>query len=66
MSDPFDDDPDFDDDNESEFPDDCGMTPSGQCTMAGSEDCDWECPLMSRIIRRQIEAKKKKKAEAQP
>lgn len=58
MSDPWDDDPEFDD--EEEFDGNCGMTPSGQCTMAGSEDCDWECPLMARIIRRQIEAKKKK------
>lgn len=23
---------------------DCGLTPDGQCSMAGSEECDWECP----------------------
>lgn len=23
---------------------DCGLLPNGQCMMAGSEDCDWECP----------------------
>lgn len=22
----------------------CGMLADGQCTMAGTEDCDWECP----------------------
>lgn len=22
----------------------CGMMADGFCTMAGSEDCDWECP----------------------
>jgi len=24
--------------------DDCGKMPDGQCTKAGSEECDWECP----------------------
>jgi hypothetical protein len=23
---------------------DCGMMPNGQCTKAGSEECDWDCP----------------------
>ncbi|GHA15460.1 hypothetical protein GCM10007989_07790 [Devosia pacifica] len=23
---------------------DCGMMPDGQCTLAGSEWCDWDCP----------------------
>jgi hypothetical protein len=23
---------------------DCGLTPDGYCTKAGSEECDWECP----------------------
>lgn len=23
---------------------DCGMMPDGTCSLAGSEDCDWECP----------------------
>ena len=22
----------------------CGMMADGYCTMAGTEDCDWECP----------------------
>ncbi len=31
--------PDDDDDL-----DDCGMMADGQCVLAGSEWCDWECP----------------------
>ena len=31
---------DPDDDGEYE---DCGLMPNGQCTRAGSEECDWEC-----------------------
>ena len=23
--------------------DDCGLGPDGQCSMAGTEWCDWEC-----------------------
>lgn len=23
----------------------CGMRPDGTCALAGTEDCDWECPL---------------------
>lgn len=22
----------------------CGMMADGQCALAGTEDCDWECP----------------------
>jgi hypothetical protein len=22
---------------------DCGLMPNGQCTKAGTEECDWEC-----------------------
>lgn len=35
----------FDDaeiEDEPEF--DCGLGLDGQCSMAGSEDCDWDCP----------------------
>lgn len=32
--DPYDDDEHFD----------CALGPDGQCAMAGSEDCDWDCP----------------------
>ena len=24
---------------------DCGLMPDGQCLKAGSEECDWECPM---------------------
>jgi hypothetical protein len=42
---PEDDDaPDDEDDFDVEF--DCHMGPDGQCGKAGSEECDWECPLM--------------------
>lgn len=36
---------DFDEDeldDEDDF--DCGMTSDGGCTLAGTEECDWECP----------------------
>jgi hypothetical protein len=28
---------------------DCAMGPDGQCGKAGSEECDWECPVMREI-----------------
>lgn len=32
-------------DPDEEFLDyECGMMHDGQCTKAGSEECDWECP----------------------
>ena len=56
--DEFDDEPDeFDDD---EFFD-CGMTPDGQCMKAGSEECDWECPVMADIHRAEMRRKEKAK-----
>jgi len=33
---------DPDDDDDDLF--DCGMMPNGQCSKAGSEECDWDCP----------------------
>jgi hypothetical protein len=36
-------DEDLDGDCEGDF--DCGMTPDGRCTKAGSEECDWDCPF---------------------
>lgn len=38
-----------DDDDDFEF--DCGMYPDGQCGKAGSEECDFECPVMAEIHR---------------
>ena len=33
-------------DDQPEYEDtfDCGMMHDGTCMLAGSEDCDWECP----------------------
>ncbi len=37
----YDDEPDeLEEDEEYE---DCGLMPDGQCTKAGSEECDWSC-----------------------
>ena len=47
----------FDDvpfDEYDEFEDamaDCGMMPDGLCMKAGSEECDFECPVMDLIRR---------------
>jgi hypothetical protein len=42
-------------DNFLEF--DCRMGPDGQCGAAGSEECDFECPIMAEI---QMAAAKKR------
>jgi len=47
---PYDDDLEDDDDDELGFTeDDCGRWVnsklSDQCRLAGTEDCDWECPV---------------------
>lgn len=57
----FDGGPDYDGEYEDEddLYGDCSMTPGGQCMKAGSEECDWECPIMADLIRR--EARKKAK-----
>ncbi len=36
------------DDEPPEYEFDCGMMDGGYCTKAGSEECDFECPLMRR------------------
>ncbi len=40
-----DDDPD---DEEDEGWEECGMLPNGQCLLAGTEWCDWDCPRNKR------------------
>lgn len=38
---------DFDEtdpDDEDDRMQDCGMMPDGQCMLAGTEWCDWDCP----------------------
>lgn len=37
-------DPDADAFDDDDILDDCAMMPDGQCLLAGSEWCDWECP----------------------
>lgn len=32
-------------DDEEDDLDECALRPDGQCGMAGSEWCDWECPM---------------------
>jgi hypothetical protein len=39
LDEPYDDGPSEDEDG---YPD-CGLGPDGQCSKAGSEECDWEC-----------------------
>lgn len=39
----YDDDPcDWDEEDGDDF--DCRLMPDGQCLLAGSEECDWDCP----------------------
>lgn len=52
MADPSNDPPEYFDPMDDESDDDtedgleeCGMMPDGQCTLAGTEWCDWHCPL---------------------
>jgi hypothetical protein len=37
-------------DDEDDYEFDCGFIPGDGCSMAGSEDCDWECPYSHRLI----------------
>lgn len=46
--DDWEDDPDEWSDGGEEFFD-CGATPDGGCTKAGSEECDWECPYAGEL-----------------
>lgn len=36
---------DEDDLDEEDLIDHCGMTPDGNCMLAGTEWCDWDCPM---------------------
>ncbi len=41
---------DYEDDEDPDF--DCGWTPEGGgCSLAGTEDCDFECPYRDDMIR---------------
>ena len=37
--------PPDDDDALEDLMNDCGRVPGGGCMLAGSEQCDWECPF---------------------
>jgi hypothetical protein len=52
-------DDDFDEDDDEFF--DCAMTSDGQCMKAGSEECDFECPIMADIRRAELRRKEKAK-----
>lgn len=45
-------------DFEDEWEFDCHMGSDGQCGAAGSEDCDFECPIMA-----DVRARAKRKAK---
>lgn len=47
-------------DDEDDLYDECGMRPDGQCSMAGSEWCDWSCPVQRMHARERIAAIKRK------
>jgi len=55
--DPYDD--DLEDDEDDLYVDECGMGHDGQCSMAGSEWCDWDCPIMAQHARARIAAMKR-------
>ena len=59
------DDDEFDDwdDDDDELPFDCHMDRDGFCGAAGSEECDFECPVMQEryaAMRRKAEKEKRK------
>lgn len=43
MYDQYDDDFEQDEDDEVE----CGLMPDGQCMLAGTEHCDWDCGALN-------------------
>lgn len=43
----YDDDHVFDYMDEEEFEEECGLRPDGQCSMAGTEHCDWDCGALN-------------------
>lgn len=44
LNEDYDDHLDDEPDEEDDFYLDCGLGLDGQCSKAGSEECDWECP----------------------
>ena len=39
------DNPITDEDALDDLAQDCGKRPDGSCSLAGTEQCDWECPF---------------------
>lgn len=52
----MDDDDFYDDDETMEY--DCGAIEPGNCALAGTEWCDWECPLHNEIFAVRLEKTK--------
>jgi hypothetical protein len=46
--DDFDFDNEYDADEDDGEYEDCGLMPNGQCSKAGSEECDWICGALDR------------------
>lgn len=42
-------------DYDQEFEEECGLMPDGQCALAGTEHCDWDC---GRLNAQRIDAMK--------
>lgn len=65
MIQPGDSERDFEDDEpeeEDDGYDECGMMDDGLCMQAGSEWCDWECPVMAQQAHARINAMKRNPA----
>ena len=61
MLEDFDDDDDGLPDDEEEDFSNCGWMPGGGCSLAGSEECDLECPNRDSMIA-ELDRKEKRKA----
>jgi len=60
----FDDDEYDEGDWEEEWDFDCGADQTGACSMAGSEDCDFECPYREEMNRRLARHQRKEREAA--
>lgn len=47
-------------DEGDEFEEECGLMPDGQCVLAGTEHCDWDC---GRLSQARIQAMKEAKSK---
>ncbi len=44
----------------------CGMMANGHCSMAGSEDCDWDCPRTRQKVMQRLKRQRAKEAKPMP